>query len=290
MTIKNVELLITGGSGFIGTHLVNSLSSIYSITNLGRNKNPMCSNIYWDLKTRLDDITVPHPYTVIHCASIVNSNSADIYEYIDVNVKSTIDLLEFCVKNSVKKFIFLSSGGIYGYSKKPLSEFSTCNPEGIYLLSKYFSEKVCELYKDKLDVVILRPFFPYGEGQKGRLISNLFYDILNNNTILLNKNGNPKINPIYISDLIDIIKQFVENDVSGIFNVCGDDIISIEELCKVISRISGKKNLRFFYKETDVEDLVGINSHLCSTLNYKLNTNLEQGLNYYFKWLKTLGK
>ncbi|MBK1813403.1 NAD(P)-dependent oxidoreductase [Clostridium sp. YIM B02505] len=286
MIMKNLDLLITGGSGFIGTHLVNSLNSIYNITNLGRTKNPMCSNIYWDLKTGLDDVIIPPPCAVIHCASIVNSKSTDNYEYIDVNVKSTIALLEFCIKNSVKKFIFLSSGGVYGYSKKPLSEYDSCKPEGIYLLSKYFSEKICNLYKDRLDIIILRPFFPYGEGQKGRLISNLFYDILNNNVISLNRNGHPKINPIYISDLIDVIKLVIENDVSGIFNACGDDIISIEELCNVIVQITGKKNLRFFYKETDTEDLVGDNSQLYSHLNYKLNINLEQGLTYYFNWLK----
>lgn len=139
--IKNAELLITGGSGFIGTHLVNSLNSIYNITNLGRNKNPKCSNIYWDLRTGLDNITNLHPHTVIHCASIVNSKSADNYDYIDINVKSTIALLEFCVKNSVKKFIFISSGGVYGYSNESLSERNFCNPEGIYLLSKYFFRK-----------------------------------------------------------------------------------------------------------------------------------------------------
>ncbi|GKU25987.1 NAD-dependent epimerase/dehydratase family protein [Clostridium folliculivorans] len=286
--MKNIELLITGGSGFIGTHLVNSLNSIYNITNLGRNKNPKCSNIYWDLRTGLDNITNLHPHTVIHCASIVNSKSTDNYEYIDINVKSTIALLEFCVKNSVKKFIFISSGGVYGYSKESLSECNFCNPEGIYLLSKYFSEKICDLYKDKLDIVILRPFFPYGEGQKGRLISNLFYDILNNNVISLNKNGHPRINPIYISDLIAIINLAIENDVSGVFNACGDDIVSIEELCKIIAHVADNKSLRFSYKETDAEDLVGDNSYLCSALNYKLNTNLEQGLAYYFKWLKTL--
>lgn len=106
--------------------------------------------------------------------------------------------------------------------------------------------------------------------------------------VSLNKNGQPKINPIYISDLIDIIKLIIEKDVSGILNVCGDDIISVEELCKVIAQIAGKENLRFSYKETYAQDLVGNNSHLCSTLNYKLNINLDQGLAYYFKWLKSL--
>lgn len=286
--MKNIELLITGGSGFIGTHLVNSLNSMYNITNLGRNKNPLCTNIYWNLKTGLDYIAIPPPYAVIHCASIVNSNNSDNYEYIDINVKSTIALLEFCVKNSVKKFIFVSSGGVYGYSKYAFSEDNSCNPQGIYLLSKYFSEKICTLYKDKLDIVILRPFFPYGEGQKGRLISNLFYDILNNNVISLNKGGYPKINPIYISDLIDIITLFIKNDVAGIFNVCGDDVISIEELCKTIAKITDKKNLNLFYKENSVGNLVGSNKYLYSTLGYKSNTTLEQGLTHYFKWLKSL--
>jgi UDP-glucose 4-epimerase len=286
--MNTIDLLITGGSGFIGTHLVNSLNSIYNITNLGRNKNPLCNNIYWDLKTGLDYVPIPHPHTVIHCASIVNSHNSDNYEYIDINVKSTIALLEFCVKNSVKKFIFLSSGGVYGYSKDALSEDNRCNPEGIYLLSKYFSEKICTLYKDKLNIVIIRPFFPYGEGQKGRLISNLFYDILNNNVISLNKDGYPKINPIYISDLIDILKLLIENDVSGIFNACGHDVISIEELCKKIANLTDKKDLKLSYKESNVGNLLGSSQHLYATLGYKSDTTIEQGLTYYLKWLKSL--
>ncbi|WP_160670083.1 NAD(P)-dependent oxidoreductase [Clostridium sp. C8-1-8] len=280
------QLLITGGTGFIGSSLVKAVNSIYDITNIGRNRNPICSNIYWDLKTPLSKLPINRIKAVIHCAAIVNDKSYRNDKYIDVNVKSTLDLLDFCIENSISKFIFLSSGGVYGFNESPLSENQLCNPQEIYTLSKYFSEKLCDLYKNKLSITVLRLFFPYGQGQNNRLISNLFSNVISHKTITLNKSGSPKINPIYIDDVINIIKIAIECNLPGTFNVCGDEIVSIEELCHKIALVCGEKNLNLSFKDTYVKSLIGNNLKLISSFNYKPKFNLSYGLTSYFNWMK----
>lgn len=285
MMSKNI--LITGGTGFIGSSLINSIKNIHNVINIGRRKNYVCSNIPWNLTDGLDSLIPNNIDIIVHCASIVGNQTSSISKYIDINVKSTLKLLEFCKKNNVKKFILLSTGGVYGFSKKASSEQDICNPKDMYSLSKYFAEKVCELYKDKLSIVILRLFFPYGSGQKGRLISNLFDNILNHRKIKLNKNGQPIINPIHIFDVIGILKIIIDDDnIGGIFNVCGNEFYSIKDICKRIALISNIDDLEFSYEENHIDNLIGTNEKICKTLNYTIDINLSEGLKLFLMSLK----
>lgn len=274
--VKNI--LITGGTGFIGSNLIYSLKNNYEFINLGRSENKLCKNIYWDLKESLDDKIDTRIEAVIHSASIVGNGSSNKSDYIDINVKSTLELLEFCLKNNVKKFIYISTGGVYGYSEKELSENSECNPIDMYSLSKYFSERLCDLYKDKISIVILRMFFPYGNGQHGRLINNLLNSILQGKEINLNKNGLPMINPIHITDVVNMLKIVLETDCSGAFNICGDENISIEDLCKKIACYSNSSSPNFVHSNNSVSNLMGSNKKICNLLNYKMKINLDTGI------------
>jgi|GEM_PF-1231622 len=283
------KILITGGTGFIGRNLINSINTENHIINIGRNKNSMCDNIFWNLKDNLDSLLLNNVDAIIHCASIVGNENINKSQYIDINVKSTLELLEFATKNNIKKFILISTGGVYGFSKKILDEKDRCNAKGIYSLSKYFSEKVCELYKGKISIVILRLFFPYGEGQKGRLISNLCNNILKKNKIMLNKKGQPIINPVHILDVVNIIKNIIRNDLKGTFNICGDELISIEQICRKIAIIENIDDAKFIYGDNDIDNLMGNSKKICRTLNYDMKINLDEGLRLFLTTLKKQG-
>jgi len=284
------KILITGGTGFIGSNLIKSLNSGNDIVNIGRNKNLRCDNIFWDLQGNLDDLLLNNVDIIIHCASIVGNDSTNKSDYIDINVKSTLELLEFSIKNKVKKFILISTGGVYGYSKKVLDENDICNPGEIYSLSKYFSEKVCELYKDKLSIVILRMFFPYGERQKSRLISNLFNDILEKKEIMLSKNGQPIINPVHIIDVVNIIKNIIKNDLNGTFNICGNEFFSIEQLCRKIALLEKVDDPELIYGDNDIDNLIGNGKKICKSLKYNMQINLDEGLKLYSMSLRKEGR
>lgn len=280
------NILITGGTGFVGSNFINLYRNQYNFINLGRGENISCKNVFWDLRSELDYKTDKNIDAVIHCASIVGNSRYPKSEYIDINLRSTLELLEYCVKNNIKKFIYISTGGVYGYNKEKVKEDAICNPIDIYGMSKYFSEKLCDLYKDKLTIVILRLFFPYGNGQAGRLLTNLTNSIVNNKEITLNKGGLPIINPIHVFDVVNIINKVIEKDCSGIFNVSGDEYISLENLCRKIAFHAKIDNLKFVYNNNDITNLAGTNEKVCKLLNYKISTDLDAGIKMYLKSLK----
>lgn len=277
--IVNKNILVTGGTGFIGQNLIKSLSHNYEVINLSRSNSSLCNNnVCWNFKDNLNDKINYSIDTVIHCASIVGNSTSSKSDYIDINVKSTLELLEFSSNNGVKKFIYISTGGVYGYSEKALTESSECNPSDIYSLTKYFAEQLCNLYKDKFSVVILRLFFPYGNGQRGRLISNLINSIAKDEAVMLNQFGFPIINPVHVFDVVNILERLIEVECSGVFNISGNERISIENLCNKIALTLGKDNLSFIYNDKRVTNLMGSNASICNLLDYKMKIGLDTGI------------
>ncbi len=274
-----MNILITGTTGFIGSNLVNTFKNDNTVYNLGRNENATCKNIYWNLKSSIEKICLPSNIdTIIHCASIVGEGRCSKREYIEVNVISTLELLEYSKNNGVKQFVYISTGGVYGFGKVPFREEDQCNPCGVYNISKHFSEKLCIEYSDKLTLTILRPFFPYGKGQNGRLVSNLINQIRNGEEVTLNNDGMPLINPIHIGDLCNITKGVVDKRLEGILNVCGNEIVSIKDLCMIICGKVNIENVHFNFNGKSIENMLGDNKKIQNALNYHINTTIFEGI------------
>ncbi len=273
------KIVVTGGTGFVGRNLISMLSTSDEVYNLGRNPNLNSNNVLWDFKSDIDKIEFPSPTdTVIHCASIVNNSNYTSREYMDINVLATLQLLEYCSKNGVKHFIFISTGGVYGFGEEAFKEECCCNPAGIYNTSKYFAERLCMEYSSKLDISILRLFFPYGKGQKGRLISNLAEKIKSGDEIIINKDGRPCINPIHIDDLCFIVREIVKERILGTFNICGNETVSIEELCNMIANNNRICKLNLQFTENFSGNLIGNNEKITDYLKYKYRMSLSKGL------------
>lgn len=275
------KVLITGGTGFIGSNLIKFLGNEYYFINIGRNENVYCENVLWNLVDDLDEMQIDNVDIIIHCASIVGKDASSKSDYIDINVKSTLRLLEFCARNNIKKFILISTGGVYGLNENILNENDICNPNEIYSLSKFFSEKISELYKNKISIVVLRMFFPYGEGQNGRLLTNLTHNLINKNKITINKNGKPIINPIHIIDVVNIMKHIIESDCKGTFNICGNELISIKELCIKIAKELNISNYNFVYNTDSVSNLIGDNRKVCRMFDYNMKISIDKGIKLF---------
>lgn len=273
------KIVLTGGTGFIGGNLINTFSTSDEVYNIGRSIDLNSNSLEWDFKSDINEIKLPRSIdTVIHCASIVNSSDYDNKEYIDINVLATLQLLEYCSKNDVKHFIFVSTGGVYGYGDEAFKEDDYCNPKGIYSITKYFAEKLCMEYSDKIDITILRVFFPYGKGQRGRLISNLVEKIKSGDEIIINKDGKPYINPIHIYDLCLIVKEIVEKRTVGTFNICGNEIVSIEQLCYIIANNNMISKLNLNFTNNYSSSLIGNNNKITNHLKYKYKISLSEGI------------
>ncbi len=275
------SVLLTGGTGFIGQNLTAALSAGHDCINVGRSVNSACDNVHWDLASDFPGNQLSHRRIgcLVHCASIVGSaEHIPTEQYFNINIKATARLLDFAVRNGVRHFVYISSGAVYGEGDAIFTEADTCNPLNRYGLSKYISEMLCSSCGDRLKVTLLRPFFPYGAGQTGRLIPTLTERILNSSPVILNKDGRPVINPVHISDFVSIALQIITQEITGTFNVCGDDALSILDICRIISEKLNTDKPDYVYLDNRVLNLTGSSRKICDLLDYKMQIGFDEGI------------
>jgi nucleoside-diphosphate-sugar epimerase len=231
------KVLITGTSGFIGSHLMKKLPDHISVLeNDGKNV---------DLRFRNEVLKMKKVDIVIHLAGKIPSEknfSKNIF--FEHNVLGTLNVLEYCVKNKIKKMIYVSSY-IYGNPKKnPINEKEIIQPHNTYTKSKSLAEELCKIYGEKfgINLIILRPFNIFGSSLKNNfLISNILKSIKNNKSITI-VNKNDKRDYLYIDDFVDAIIKMIDYDCNfEIFNVGSGKCISFEKLVNLFEQKSGKK-------------------------------------------------
>jgi len=234
-----------------------------------------------DLGKPLDEKGIPTPIeAIIHLAQSryyreFPERSGDIF---DVNIRSTLFLLEYGRKVGIRKFIYASSGGIYGYSYEKFIETDAINPINFYLTSKYCAELMIGNYNSFFETVVLRFFFVYGPGQQGMLIPRLVNNIRKGEPVILYGKCGIRLNPIQVRDAIQVFQPCLESSVRGIFNVAGEEIVSIKDLSETIASLSGKTPV-FVHEGSPVSgDIVGDNSRMKSVLGVVPQISLRRGI------------
>jgi len=174
------KVIVTGGAGFIGHHLVSKLNNLgYQILILdnlstGFEKNiPLSENIFFqnlDIRSDLSSVFSNFkPEIVFHLAArpSVPFSVANPILSNDININGTLNLIDASLKTKVKRFIFSSSSSIYGgTSGNPSSEIDSPNPQSPYALQKLVGEEYCKLFvKYGLDTCSLRYFNVFGKDQ-----------------------------------------------------------------------------------------------------------------------------
>jgi UDP-glucose 4-epimerase len=201
-----------------------------------------------------------------------------------INTSSTLNLLEYGKEVGIKKFALASSGAVYGYSEKPLSEESPINPIDFYGLSKYQSELLVNYYAQHFSTVILRLSYPYGPGQVRGIIPVIAGRIKNKEAIIIYNDGNPKIKPTYITDVVKAIDKSLLLDEQCTLNICGDEEISIRELSLLIGEYLGTKPVFKYARNDEIKDSLMTNTNMKTTLNMIPSTSLKQGIQSYIAW------
>jgi UDP-glucose 4-epimerase len=305
-----MKIIILGGDGFIGSHLVEKLltSNEHSITILNRTKNNF-SKVHTNINYIFGDFNdidilrkaIWSSDLVIHLISTtvpITSNLDPIYD-VKANLIGTLNLLEEMNKQEIKKFIFLSSGGtIYGNPKYvPMDEEHPLNPINSYGIVKMSIEKYIKLYAKKYNFkyCIIRPSNPYGprqrfDGMQG-VISTFLYKSLKNEPVTVWGKGSEVRDYIYIDDLIDILNIIVNNELeNSIYNVGYGEGYSVQDIIEKIERVVGKK-LDIKYIKANVEmvkevtlDITKIKKDFC----WQPKTSLLSGIQKHFEWLKSL--
>lgn len=283
-----MRVLITGINSAIGKLLASKLlSNGCEVIGLGRNLSgeEKYKRIEFDLlknaKPAISDVDI-----CLHLAALRYSENPELL--FRTNVYGTQRILEIAKESGVHKFIYISTGAVYGYRDEPLTEDMEPNPFDMYSLTKYQGELVAKSYSQDFQVIVLRYFFPYGPlTNKNRLINRLIDNILKNRAILLHNENKPVINPIYISDLIDATILVCVKTTSDfeIFNIAGKESVHMLQLASMISDLLG---IDAIYEKTgnSYKNMVGDTQKIKQRLKFEPKVSLKQGLKLTTEWYK----
>ena len=302
------KILITGGSGFVGTNFISKLSTDkYEIFSLDINdpKKTIEKINYINMDIRSKGIQgllkKINPEIIVHLAAqaSVAISSRDPQLDNDINLNGSLNLFLNTISSSLNKFIFFSTGGaIYGEEiGKKFNENDLPRPLSPYGISKlnfenylnYFSSK--RISKSKL--TILRPGNIYGpwqnpDGEAG-VISIFAKKMLNNEDVSIFGSGDEYRDYVYVDDVIDFIFKTLNLNVVGTYNLASGISTKTIEIFENISDILGYNNDPMFYDKRE-GDIFGIeldNSKSIS-IGWSANTNLKNGLLNTINFLKDL--
>ena len=258
-----MKILITGGMGFIGLHLVdyllkkgNKIIVLDNFSNSNKNlikkiQNKNLRIIEGDIR-KIDDIvnSMENQEVVIHLAAKISVNESieNPNETFDVNVNGTKNVLKACKQNNIKKLIVASSAAVYGEGDKKIKvkEEKKKNPISPYGESKMKMEEEIEKNNssNEMDYIILRFFNIYGIGQTSEyagVITKFLEKIKKNQSLTITGDGTQIRDFVSISDVICSINDAIGYNKSGIFNIASGNKITINELANLMIELSGKK-------------------------------------------------
>lgn len=277
-----MKILLTGAAGFIGRHALARLEDDHDVYPVVRQAPDETREwIVQDLAQPLDLSLLPKRVdAVIHLAQSHRyrefpEGAEDVYA---VNVHSTFQLLEYARGAGVRSFILASTGGIYGYSYEALLETDPANPLNFYLTSKHVAESLLVNYQTFFRTVVFRFFFVYGAGQGPMLVPTLIEKVRKGDQISIAGRPGQRINPIHVEDAVEIFHPALELGDSDVFNVAGDEVISIRDLVGVIEEASGEPaHVRHVDPEHE-GDLIGDNSRMKAVLDVAPRISLAEGI------------
>ena len=309
--------LITGGSGFLGSHLSKQLldkgEEVICLDNFFTGSKLNIQNFIKNPNFELirHDVTEPIKIEVDKIWHLACPASPKYYQFNPIKTAKTsflgtYNMLELAKKINAK-FLFASSSEIYGDPDKsnvPTNEVysgnvSSMGPRACYDESKRVGETLCYIYNNKynLDINIIRPFNVYGPGMKQkdyRIFPNFISNILNNKKINIYGTGKQTRTYCYITDAIEgFIRVLCYGKRGEVYNIGNTDPeISVSQIFKVINKIHNKKIHSKFIKhpksypsdepQRRCPDLTKAKTHL----NYKPKVKLENGLINFLKWSK----
>ena len=256
--IRKPIALVTGGAGFIGSHMVDILINndyeVRIIDNLkgGHEKNILHHRNNSNLKFENIDICKIKPDNsifnnvdyVFHFAGIgdIIPSIEKPFDYLDTNIMGTVNILESSRKNSLKKFLYAASSSCYGLAKVPTSESHQISPQYPYALSKYHGEQVAMHWNQvyNLPVNSIRIFNAYGPrvrttGVYGAVFGVFLKQKLENKPLTIVGDGSQKRDFIYVTDVAEAFfkaSKIVDN--GQIYNLGAGNPQSINKLVEII--------------------------------------------------------
>jgi nucleoside-diphosphate-sugar epimerase len=253
-----MNMLITGGTGFIGSRLaLECLNRGHAVKVLGQENTPAESFNRKIVEDRggqviLESVTDMNRFSdlfqdvdvVFHLAAVQHEMNVPDQKFWDVNVTGTKNILEASVRAGVKRFVHGSTIGVYGSITGVIDEQTSCMPDNIYGESKFEGEKLALSYCDRIPVVVIRIPEVYGPGD--RRLLKLFKAIKRNAFVVIGSGENLH-HLIYIDDLVEGLLQSAVHPAAAnrLFLLAGMEPVTTNQMVAAISRQLGSSPPRF---------------------------------------------
>ncbi|MEK6889833.1 MAG: NAD-dependent epimerase/dehydratase family protein [Nanoarchaeota archaeon] len=298
------KILVTGGAGFIGSNLVDALIAggheVSVIDNFmtgnKKNVNSKAKLIVKDIRDDLNNLFSEGKFDyVYHLAAQANVRKSleNPVEDAKINIIGSLNLIDNCVKHSVKKLIFSSTGGaIYSKTARvPCNEESEIKPESPYGLAKWTVENYLRIMKDtkKLNYCILRYSNVYGPRQdaKGEAgVVSIFIDkLLKNEQLVVFGDGEQTRDFVFVKDVVKANLLAFKNNLEGVYNVGTGKEISVNELAKMLLKLTNGKSKVVHGPAISGELLRNaLNAGKLVSKGWKPEYSLEKGLKETVEW------
>jgi UDP-glucose 4-epimerase len=302
-SLKGKEVIVTGGAGFIGSHLCRTLveqeAKVTAFDNLSSGKIELIKDLIdrGKLKFQQGDVRDPdalkkstrNSEIIFHLAAqtSVPFSMEDAKQDCEVNVVGTLNVLE-AAKKANARVVFASSSAVYGNpEKRPTPETYPTNPISFYGLSKFIGENYCCFYQENYDskIVMLRIFNVYGPNGHGVLPDFLTKLSKTPSKLEILGTGKQARDFIYVTDMVKFLLQAATSPaaVGQIFNVGTGTTISVTELAKKVIKILGLEGVEISFTgglawEGDMDITQADNNKAMNMLKWKPQVNLDEGL------------
>lgn len=309
-TLKGKRVLVTGGSGFIGSHLCRRLVTEGAKLAVVTRYDSIIDNVrladLWgkivvvesDLRNpdSLKKVAAFRPHIVFHFAAYnhVGDSFGNVSEAIDVNGKGTVNLMD--AYEAYERFVYISSSEIYGYQEEvPFVEEARPFPISPYSVGKYAGELYARMkwHVYKRPVVVLRPFNAFGPYQSPRaIIAEIVLKCIRGEEIRTTK-GMQTREFNFVENLVDgfILAATREEAVGEIINLGSGREVRIRDLVRMIHRLSGSSSrLRIGalpYRPTEIWRMFASNEKAHRLLGWKPEVSIEEGLRRTIEWYRS---
>jgi len=309
-----MNALVTGGAGFIGSHLserllsqgarvtaIDAFTDFYPRPLKERNLERLRGRDGYkfiegdlrqlDLPALLDGIT--HVFHLAAQAGVRRSWGAEFQVYTGLNIDATQRVLEACVGKPIERLVYASSSSVYGDEVEiPMVETALPQPVSPYGVTKLAAEQLCYLYYFNYQVptVSLRYFTVYGPRQRPDMGFNRFFTaILNGKPLVQFGDGLQTRDFTFVADAAKATADAAVRGVPGrVYNIGGGARVSLKEVFDLIARVSGRKVTIDHQppQKGDMRDTYADTTRARTDLGFQPSVTLEEGLRAMWQWME----
>lgn len=290
-------ILLTGATGFLGSHLLEALLAVGNEVIILKRSNSNTWRIDHVLKKTksydvdlisLSDVFAQHSFdTIIHLATLYrkfDTAGLDVSEMVESNVSFPTELLELGARNNVKCFFNTGTFFEYNCAQLPVNECAAVEPFNFYAKTKLAFEAILSTYSKQLNIKTFRLFSPYGEKDNDKLIPMIIRKALSDDRIELS-DGLQKLDFIYVGDIVNAYLKALDSIKEGqasyrVYNIGSGVGVSVREVVSIVEQQLGKTLNKVWGKPSEVDASVVFAdiSRAGIELDWKPKTSIHDGI------------